>query len=172
MIYSKPDPQEAAEYYFTYINKVSGDALLELEKQLDHTPEWLEKHVKDDKLNYKYADEKWTIAEVLLHIVDCERVMAYRALRIARGDSTALPGFDQNLFAPNSNGQDRNLESIIDEYQAVRLATLALFDNLNEEQIMRLGTASDNPVSVRALAFIIAGHETHHLQVLETLYSI
>ena len=123
-----------------------------------------------DKLTYRYAENKWTIKEILVHIMDDERIYAYRALRIARNDKTPLPGFEQDDYVPFSKANQRSLASILREYKTVRQATVSLFTSFNMEDLLRIGTANDHPVSVRALAWHIAGHELHHLNIIKERY--
>ncbi len=164
-----PDASEFNPYYKSYIEKFAESNILEaLAKQ--------EKNILNigqifsDKGDYRYAPEKWSVKEVLIHIADTERVMAYRALRIARGDQTPLAGFDQDLFIENVNVDNRSLHSIILEMNDVRKSTLSLLQPISEEESKLKGTASEAIVSVRALAFIIAGHCQHHLDVLNQKY--
>ena len=166
----RPRPEEYGSYYNTYISKVKTDDCLEaLSKGKDSAVAFY-KNIPAEKWNYKYGPEKWTIKEVLLHVIDAERVFAYRALRIARNDQTPLPGFDQNLYVPNSRANDRSPASLIDEYRAVREATLSLYSFLDDEALGRTGTASDFPASPLALGFIMAGHEIHHIGILKERY--
>jgi uncharacterized damage-inducible protein DinB len=167
---TRPEEGEYNPYYSTYIDKVKGnDILMTLEVQLESTTEFI-RRFDYDKQDYRYAENKWTPKEVFLHILDAERVFAYRALRVARGDETPLPGFDQDQYVPESNAGSRSLESIAEEYEAVRNASLQLFRYLTSEQLQRRGIANNSPISARALAFIIAGHENHHLEVLRERY--
>jgi uncharacterized damage-inducible protein DinB len=124
----------------------------------------------EEKLLFKYAEGKWTIKEVLVHIIDDERIYAYRALRFARNDKTELPGFEQDPYAYYSYANQRTAESIVEEYEAVRLSTIALFNNLSDDAIARSGVANKNEVTVRALGYHIAGHELHHLNIIKTRY--
>jgi hypothetical protein len=123
-----------------------------------------------DRLGTPCAEGEWTVKEILLHVIDTERVVAYRALRFARNDPSPQPGFDHNSYVPNSGANGRSIDNILEEYAAVRQATLSLFHNLEDEAWMRLGTASNNPLSVRAAAYFIAGHELHHLQSIRENY--
>ncbi|EAR01205.1 DinB family protein [Maribacter sp. HTCC2170] len=157
-------------FYQTYIDVLGDVELFDLlRKQLDNFPQFLAS-LPDEKLSYAYADGKWTIAEALLHVLDTERVFQYRALRFMRGDSTPLPGFDQDTFVPNSNADRRTKESIIEEYKAVRRSTIALFSNMNGKSLQNVGMASDSPMSVAALGFIICGHQKHHRNVIRERY--
>jgi uncharacterized damage-inducible protein DinB len=124
----------------------------------------------EEKLLYCYAKDKWTLKEVLVHIMDDERVYAYRALRFARNDKTELPGFEQEDYARYSNANERLLESILEEYTAVRNATITLFENLSDEAYSRGGVANGNFVTVGALVYHIAGHELHHINILKERY--
>lgn len=119
-----------------------------------------------------YAPGKWSIKEVAGHIVDTERIMAYRLLRIARGDSTPLPGFEQDDYVRDGNFASRTLANLIEEFRLVRAATLALLQGLDGEALVRRGLADGKPVSARALAYIIAGHERHHLDILQQRYGL
>ena len=119
---------------------------------------------------FRYAENKWTIKEILVHIMDDERIFMYRALRIARNDKTPLPGFEQDDYVPYSRANERSLANIFREYKTVRNATLSLFNSLSKEDLMRVGTANNHHVNVRALAYHIAGHELHHLNIIKERY--
>ena len=167
----KPMEGEFNPYAIMYIKLLPDDGLV-----LKHLKENF-KMVKEfvlslphDKLNYRYAQNKWTIKEILVHIMDDERIYAYRALRIARNDKTPLPGFEQEDYIPFSKANKRSLNNIFQEYKTIRNATLSLFASLNKEDLMRIGTANNHPVSVRALAYHIAGHELHHVNVIKERY--
>lgn len=170
MIITKPTPQEYAPYYGTYINKVQPDNLLEvLHLHTDSFTDFI-KSIPEQKADYAYAAKKWTVKEVLLHIIDAERIFAYRALRFARNDKTELPGFDENDYVPFSNAGVRSLSSIVEEFTAVRYATITLFNSFDEAAFMRSGIASNNTMSVRALGFVLIGHAEHHRQILIERY--
>ncbi|MFD1014855.1 DinB family protein [Winogradskyella rapida] len=128
------------------------------------------KQLPEDKHNYAYAKDKWTIKDVLLHIIDTERILAYRALRISRGDKTALAGFEQDDFVVHGKANERSMESLCAEYSAVRQASIALFSSFDDAANLRVGEASGFPISVRALGFIILGHENHHNRIIEERY--
>lgn len=165
-----PDRSEAAEYYFTYIEQVpEGDVLRTLEAQLDETIAFMES-ISDAQSHHRYAPDKWSIREVLAHINDTERVFAFRAFWFARALLLPLPSFDQDVAVPTSAAEDRTWASHIDEFRAVRGATLALFRGLTPEGWTRRGIASEKEFSVRALAFITAGHVTHHVRLLRERY--
>ncbi|MCK7591047.1 DinB family protein [Subsaxibacter sp. CAU 1640] len=157
-------------YYETYISKAKGLNLKDgFRSNLENVFTFFQS-IDVDKHIYRYADGKWTIKEVILHMIDTERIFSYRALRIARHDQTSLPGFDQDLYVGPSKANIRSFESLLDEYRAVRLATITLFDNLDDEMLEQTGTASNSTISVRALGFIILGHEIHHCNILKERY--
>lgn len=169
-LHQRPAPGEYIEYFGRYISRVpTGDIAVLLRDQIGDTRALLST-VKPGDADKGYAPGKWTVKEVVGHLADTERIMAYRALRIARGDKTDLPGFDENEYVPNASFGDRDLASLVEEYASVRNATLTLFRGLPHEAWPRRGTASGNEISVRALASIIAGHELHHRELLETRY--
>ena len=124
----------------------------------------------EEKADHRYAEGKWSIKELLLHMIDAERIFGYRALRIARKDQTPLPGFDENSYTPASKASGRTLQSLKDEFAAVRKATDILLSTFDEEQLSQRGTASNHPVTANAIAFIIFGHLIHHKQILEERY--
>ena len=168
----RPGPDEFAPYYGRYITRVrDGQIVATLREQLGDTLGLL-RAIPESRGGHRYAEGKWSIRECIGHMSDTERVFAYRAMRFARDDRTALPGFDENAFVANSAFDQRTLSSLADEFEAVRRATVALFDPLTPDELLRRGTASDNPVSVRALAWIIAGHELHHREILATRYLV
>jgi hypothetical protein len=164
-----PERSEAAEYYFTYINQVDGDVFRVLEAQAAETPALL-RSISEEKSLFRYAAGKWSIREVVSHINDTERLFAFRAFWFARALEQPLPSFDQNIAVAHAGADARSLESHTTEFGAVRASTLALFKNLPEEAWTRRGTASGNPFSVRALAYITAGHVAHHVRLLKELY--
>lgn len=167
---TRPDKTEAASFYFTYIDKVPKGNVLETlsRSQSDHLARL--ETLSDDDWNYRYANGKWSVKELMIHIIDTERVMGYRALRIARNDMTPIPGFEQDDYVPYCGADERSPSSILEEYKAVRQSTLSLFSNFSEEMWLRKGHASGKEVSVKALAYIIAGHEIHHWNVLKDRY--
>lgn len=171
MIVSAPDRDEAADFYFTYISKVPGnDVMGVLESQLERTMPIL-REVTEEQSLYRYAPDKWSVREVLNHVNDTERLFGFRAFWLARGMTDAQPSFDENVAARNARADDRSWASHLDELQSIRATTLALFRNLPEEAWMRRGLQSGSPVTVRALAYICAGHFTHHAGVLGDRYS-
>ncbi|MEY8021916.1 DinB family protein [Muriicola sp. SD30] len=157
-------------YYRAYIEALGEvDLMKTLRKQIKNYPQFLAS-IPEDKLNYQYAEGKWTVAEVLLHVLDSERVFQYRALRFARKDQTPLPGFDQDLYVPQSGAGNRSLDSIIEEYKAIRQSTITLYESFNEDILKRKGVASNSNMSVAALGFIICGHQRHHRNILRERY--
>lgn len=166
----RPETNTYHPYYGTYVGKVgAGDILSILTQQGQDIPTFF-KQVPKDRWEYRYAEGKWTIKEVLLHLIDAERVFAYRALRVGRKDETPLPGFEQNPYVVHSGANERSPESLLKEYESVRQATLQLFSNLPSEAWDQMGTASDAPISPLALAYIIAGHELHHVAIIRERY--
>lgn len=166
----KPDRTEAAEYFFTYIDKVEdGDIRDILARQGDETLALLGT-VSDEQSRSRYAPGKWTLREVLGHINDCERLFVFRAFWFARGLDAALPSFDQDVAAAAAGADDRSWSSHVEEFRVLRASTLALFDTLPAEAWMRRGTASGNPFTVRALAHVAAGHVEHHVRIVRQRY--
>lgn len=166
----RPALSEYNAYYQPYVLEVpDGDLLATLAAQRDSTAALLA-GIPESRGGFRYAEGKWSIREVIGHIADAERVFSYRALRIARADTTPLPGFDENAWMPFANFDSRTLAEVAAELYAVRESTLALFRGLDGEAWPRLGSASGHPISVRALAWMLTGHERHHLRVLGERY--
>lgn len=166
----RPEPGEYAPYYERYISLVHGaDILTSLDSQRRQTLLLLSGRDEADG-DFRYAPDKWSAKEVLGHVCDTERIFAYRALRISRGDRTPMASFEQDDYVRNGPFAARPLAELIEDYIAVRRATLTLLRNLDDQAWMRRGTASNNEVSVRALAYMIAGHELHHRRILEEKY--
>jgi uncharacterized damage-inducible protein DinB len=167
----KPQPGEYPSYASIYIDLVpdDGNLLTLLTENLEATKK-LVRSISPEKLLFRYAVGKWTIKEVLVHIVDDERIYSYRALRFARNDKTQLPGFDQDRFSLNSNANERSMENIMDEYAAVRRATIALFSGFDDASLTRSGIADNKQATVRALGYHIAGHEMHHINIIKNKY--
>ena len=169
-ITGRPEANEAAPYYFGYINRVTGDDILNTsQSQLDETLSFL-RGISEEKSLFRYAPEKWSIRQMWGHVNDTERVFLMRALWFARKFDTALPSFDQDIAVANANSDDVPWVRHVEEFREIRLATISFFRNLAEEAWARTGTASGNPFSVRACAFIVAGHVTHHAAVLREKY--
>ena len=168
---TKPGDEEYPSYAGMYINLLPNDELI-----LDH----LKKNFMEvkkfilslplEKLDYRYQQGKWTIKEIITHIIDDERVYAYRALCFARNEKNELPGFDQDEYAKHSGTNERNISNIFEEYKAVRHATITLFNGLSDEALTRYGTANNNKATVRALCYHIAGHELHHINFIKEFY--
>jgi hypothetical protein len=170
MTMARPEPGEFAPYYEKYIALVPGkDAVSALESQRVQTMQLFAGRGERDG-NFRYAADKWTVKEVVGHLTDSERIFTYRALRIARGDQTPMAGFEQDDYVRGGGFNERPLASLVEEFAQVRSATLALFRSMGKEAWLRRGTANKNEVSARALAFITAGHELHHRQILEERY--
>lgn len=168
--FDRPDAGEYADFYAGYISGVPDGDLLELLSLQQEEVAASLAGVPEAKGNFAYAPGKWSLKDVLGHIADGERVFSYRALRIARGDEIPLPGFDENAWVPNAGAGARTMKDLLDELTAVRASTLALLGHLPAEATTRRGTASGKTISVRALAWIIAGHERHHLQIIRERY--
>lgn len=169
---SRPEPTEYAPYYGRYIDLVTeSDIVPALEKQAGETAKLLGS-VDEKRSAFRYAPEKWSIKQLVGHVADAERVFTYRALTFGRGDTTALPGFEQEDWMRTSDFDRWSFADLRENLAAVRRASLLLFRNLPQEAWMRKGTASGNPVSVRALAYMTLGHERHHLRVLREKYGV
>ncbi len=166
----RPQAHECADFYKRYIQQVEGDDVWQVLKDAKGTTATFLKNIPDEKWDFRYAPGKWSLKELLLHLIDTERIFCCRALRIARNDKTPVPGFDQDDYIPFCGSANRSPQSIIEEYEAVRQSTILLFENLDEEAFSRMGTASNCPLSTRAAAFIIAGHEAHHVKVVRAKY--
>jgi hypothetical protein len=167
----KPQEGEYAPYAIQYIGLIPDDGLVleHLKHNLEVTQTFL-RSLPEDKLLYRYADGKLTIKEILQHIADDERIYAYRALRFARNDQTELPGFDQDEYTRYAGANQRTLDDLLGELASVREATLSLYTGLADETLTRAGVASGNVMSVRAIAYHIAGHELRHLNVIRERY--
>jgi len=170
-IIAKPEPDEYAPYTIMYIGLLPDDGLVlkHLYTNLVGTTKFL-RSLPNEKLSYRYAKGKWTIKEILAHLIDDERIYAYRALRFARNDRTELPGFEQDNYALESRANIRTIESLLKEFAAVRRSTIALFDSFDGEVLKRSGVASGNVMSVRAAAYHIAGHELRHINIIKERY--
>ena len=166
----RPQPNEAASYYSTYIDRITSDDIVEvLATQTDEAREFLS-GISEEQSLHRYAPGKWSMRELLGHINDTERVFMYRALWFARGFADALPSFDQEIGFRSAGSDQVSWADHLEEFTAIRAATVAFFRNLPEDAWLRSGVASDNPVSVRALAYIVAGHVSHHLAILRERY--
>ncbi|HJZ52430.1 MAG TPA: DinB family protein [Candidatus Acidoferrales bacterium] len=167
---SLPGRDEAAPYYFTYIDRIASDDIVSvLTNQLQEVPAFLSQ-ISEEKSLHRYAPEKWSIRQVLNHVNDTERTFAFRALWFGRGFSEPLASFDQNTAANGARADDYSWASHVTDLRDVRNATLSLLQNLPEEAWSRKGVASGNAVTVRALAYIIAGHLLHHIAIVQERY--
>jgi uncharacterized damage-inducible protein DinB len=166
----RPQPNEAASYYSKYIERVSSDDIVAvLTTQLEETVDLLS-DISEEQSLYRYASDKWSMRELLGHVNDTERVFTFRALWVARGFQDPLPSYDQEVAVAAAGSDKVSWVSHIDEFRAVRSATVAFFRNLPAEAWLRSGIASDNSVTVRAIAYIVAGHASHHLAILRERY--
>lgn len=166
----KPDATEYLHYYDRYIALVpEGDLLAQLSQQMDETLALL-RSIPETQAGFRYAPDKWSIKELVGHLIDTERIFSHRALRFARNDRTPLPGYEQDDYVRNGSFDDCQLEELAGEFESVRRSTLSLFKNLAKDAWMRKGIANESEVSVRALAYIIAGHELHHREILRSRY--
>ncbi|HCL84306.1 MAG TPA: DNA damage-inducible protein DinB [Chitinophagaceae bacterium] len=158
-------------FYQGYINLVpdDGNLLIHLEDIISETEELI-RSLPEEKTNYRYAPGKWTIRDMLVHMADTERIFVYRALRFSRGDETALPGFNEKLFAEHALANERYTEDILREFSRVREASIAFVESLSDEALNRKGTANGYPVSVRLIVNLLYGHHKHHLNILRERY--
>lgn len=165
-----PDFNTLPEFYHHYIMQVHDRNVLDALEQSNKHLVTLLNTVPEDKGEYRYEKGKWSIKELVCHMMDAERIFAYRALRFARNDSTDLPGFEENDYAPQANAHARTLKQLIAETEALRKTTIDLFASFTPEMLQRKGTANKNVVSVINIGYIIAGHETHHRNILNERY--
>ena len=169
-MFSRPDHSEYAEFYRTYVDPMPDDDILDqLSRQRDVTTSYLS-GLTAEQAGHRYESGKWSPREVLGHLTDAERVFALRALWFARGDGAPLPGFDENAWAARSNADQRSMAGLVEEFDAVRTANIALFRGFDADAGARIGTASGKQCSVRALIWIIGGHERHHIKILRERY--
>lgn len=166
----RPEAGEYTPYYIDYINPVpDGDIVKTLKYEVEETIE-LVNHLTEKQTQFKYAPNKWTIKEVLGHMADTERIMSYRILCIARGDALPLPGFEEDLYVQNASFNNQSLVELLEQLRSVRQSTVSLLKGLNQEAWLRRGIANHADVTVRAIAWIIAGHERHHREILQERY--
>ena len=168
---AKPEEGEYAPYTIMYIDLLPNDGLVldHLQTNLENTIKFI-RSVPQEILTLRLTESEWTIKEILVHIIDDERIYCYRALRYARNDTTELPGFEQDDYVPFSRANERDLGEILEEFAAVRKATITFFSSLDNEALLRRGIGSGNMMSVRAAAYHIAGHELHHVQSIKENY--
>lgn len=165
----RPQVNEYAIFYKKYIDTVSDNVIAELQHQASSFTSFL-KGISSDKASYSYADGKWTVKELVGHVIDTERIMVYRMLTIARNDKTALPGFEENDYVKNAHFSERTLVSLADEFAVLRSANMYLIKSFNEEEISRKGLANNLPISVLSLIYILAGHLNHHRAIIQERY--
>ena len=167
---TRPGSDEFAGFYAGYVSRVpEGDIVVSMAAQIPLTTRFL-RSVPESAGDHRYAPGKWSIREVIGHMSDAERVFAYRALRFSRDDRTPLPGFDENHFVENAPFGKRSLDDLVSELEHLRHSTVHMFASMDEEAISRRGIANGLEISVRALAFIVLGHELHHLEILRNRY--
>lgn len=171
MLFSETHLSEYPEYYQGYLKNINPHS--DLFEELEASHHYFIKFVQDipmEKHDYRYAFGKWTIKEIIQHLIDSERIFAYRALRFSRNDKTELPGFDENLYVENCNANQRHLKDLLMEFSLVRHTTLALFKSFSDEVMQRNGIASGYNVSVRGLGFVIIAHQEHHKKIFRERY--
>jgi hypothetical protein len=166
----RPQTGEYANDYQRYIDLATEDDVVAALDAQSHETATLLGGISEQQASHRYEPGKWTVKQLLGHVADSERIFAYRALRIGRGDTTPLPGFEQEPYVINAASDDRPISELAEELAAVRKANVMMLRALPSEAWTRVGTASDNPISVRALVFIILGHERHHLRILRERY--
>ncbi len=166
----RPNLSRIPNWFHNYVNQVPEKDLMEAMKK--QTPLFVSffESLPAAKRDYRYAKGKWTIKEMLQHIIDAERVFAYRGLCIARQDKTSLPGFDENDYADNAKADKRNWDDMMEEFKAVRRSSEILFGSFDEEQLETTGTANNNPIYVLAMGYVLVGHVNHHLNILKERY--
>jgi hypothetical protein len=169
---NRPETNEYASYYDRYVSLVTDDEIVPVLAAQSTELQDIFTGVSEEKGTYAYSEGKWTIKEVLSHLIDGERMFAYRALRISRGDETPIEGFEQDGYIENSHANGRSFAELLEEFNLLRRANLLLFNNLDDTGWTRIGTASENKVSVRALAYIMAGHVEHHAAILKERYLV
>lgn len=168
----RPSEKDYSPHFKSYVDQIKTDDILNvLEVQLN-TASKLFSDIPEEKGNYAYAKGKWSIKEVLGHVIDSERVFAYRALCIARGEKQSLPGFEQDDYVEEADFNKRTLSNLIEEFSLVRKSNLVLFKTFLEKDLNKRGVASENEVTVRAILFIIAGHGMHHINILKDKYGV
>ncbi|MCI2229617.1 DinB family protein [Polaribacter sp. MSW13] len=165
------NPTEYNEYYARYINTIPDDTTLKkgFEEDKKRVVDFFSS-IPEEKLSYRYQPQKWTIKELLQHIIDTERIFMYRFLRIVRKDKTALTGFDQDIYIKPSGANNKSLEELIHEFTSTRLYSINLINSISNENLMNLGTASDTTISARACAFILLGHSIWHIEIIKERY--
>ena len=165
----KPEISAVPDFYQNYIRSIPDEELVQLLRNIQEAYNHLGR-LSNEEAEYRYADGKWSIKELTGHLIDTERIFCSRALRFSRSDNTELPGFDQDLFVENSHANNRDWGSILNEYDAVRSSTIYLFESFTEDQLNLTGNANSYEFSVSTLGYIIAGHQKHHLNIIQERY--
>jgi uncharacterized damage-inducible protein DinB len=161
---------EYAGHFATYIQAASNVELIEELEICLHDFIKFVQNIPMDKFDFRYAEGKWTIKDIIQHLIDAERIFSYRALRISRNDKTPLPGFEEDNYVDNTNANGRSIQDLLTEFSAVRQSTILLYKSFSDEQLKRIGTASNTEISVRALGFVTIGHQKHHQKVFQERY--
>jgi uncharacterized damage-inducible protein DinB len=163
---------EYTPYFEQYLQLVSKEGKSIIEYLIDSQKKFesLLRNLPLEKHNFSYAEGKWTMKELIQHIIDTERIFSYRALCFARNDSTSLPGFDQDVFVENDNANDRDYYDLLDEMAVLRKSSVQLYKSFSDEALLRIGVASENKMSVRALGYLFSGHQIHHLNIVKERY--
>ena len=170
LLISRPEPGEYPGELNQYISLVPGNDLLGYFDTQTLSVVTLACTLSEEQLLYRYAEGKWSVKDIFCHLIDCERIYNYRALCIARGDKTALPGFEENDYAKTAHADIRDINDIVDEYKSVRASSIELFKSFDEKILFRSGIANNSARSVRAIGYSLAGHEIHHLNVIKERY--
>ncbi len=165
---NRPQPNEYPAWAETYIKLVDGDVLQVLESQATEFPDFINSLV--EKADYAYAPEKWTIKQLIGHMIDTERILTYRVTCFARGEQTALPGFEEDEYVKNAHFGDRSLLSFSEEFSLLRRSNMFLYKSLQEHELNHIGNASNRDISVRAMLFVLAGHVIHHTRIIKERY--
>lgn len=163
---------EYAPYFEQYIIPLSksGKSIFQTLEESQHNFDATLRNIDNDKHSYSYAEGKWTIKEIIQHIIDTERIFCYRALCFARNDKTSLPGFDQDFFVLNDNANERDFNDLLNEMKTLRESTIQLYKSFSKDVLLRIGNASGNDMSVRAIGYLFAGHQNHHLKIINERY--
>lgn len=164
------DLNRVPDFYHKYIQRVNEDTVLDAIQTLQKELNSFLDSIPEDKWLHKYAEDKWTIKELVQHVTDAERIFCYRALCFSRNEKGSLPGFDENEYVVASNANNRSKESILHELKTVQAASLSLFESFTEEQLNAQGVANGNPIYVKAIGYIVAGHAKHHMEILKERY--
>ncbi|MCK6617340.1 MAG: DinB family protein [Cyclobacteriaceae bacterium] len=167
---TSPDPATLPPFYQGYVANVSNMDMMDALRTTIAATDKLIRSIPETKGEYRYAPGKWSVKELLCHMLDAERIFAYRALRFARNDQTELPGFDEQAYAPHANAHSRTLSQLADEFKRLRSSTVDLFESFTPDMLVRSGMANNNLISVINLGYVIAGHEVHHRNILIERY--